>query len=210
MSSDELRPPLQPGESAPHFRLPEADREGMVSLAGYHGRPLLLTLMRGLHCPFCRRNIVRLGGMAPMLRQLGVETLAIIGTTADRARRPRSGDAPAVRHPLLPDVPGAARPIQDDSRRPLPGAAGAGAVSGDQWRGDPPSSNCAPPLRKRAADCKHGFESRWGHHHPRLYRHEDQRPRCEGRAASLLPASTVRMRGVVCADRESGKVGMSR
>jgi len=87
MSSDELRPPLQPGESAPDFRLPAADRaEGMVSLADYHGRPLLLTLMRGLHCPFCRRNIVRLGGMAPMLRQLGVETLAIIGTTADRAR----------------------------------------------------------------------------------------------------------------------------
>ena len=86
MSSDELRPPLQPGESAPDFRLPAADREGMVSLADYHGRPLLLTLMRGLHCPFCRRNIVRLGGMAPMLRRLGVETLAIIGTTADRAR----------------------------------------------------------------------------------------------------------------------------
>lgn len=86
MPSDEQRPPLQPGESAPHFILPAADRDGTVSLADCHGRPLLLTLMRGLQCPFCRRNIIRLGRIAPMLRQFGVETLAIIGTTPERAR----------------------------------------------------------------------------------------------------------------------------
>lgn len=42
--------------------------------------------MRGVQCPFCRRNVVQLARIAPKLQQLGVETLAIIGTTADRAR----------------------------------------------------------------------------------------------------------------------------
>jgi len=42
--------------------------------------------MRGVQCPFCRRNVVRLGQIAPALRQVGVETLAIVGTTPERAR----------------------------------------------------------------------------------------------------------------------------
>jgi len=84
--NDVREEPLKPGEPAPDFTLPAADREGMIALADYRGRPLLLTLMRGLQCPFCRRNIVRLGAIAPSLRQLGMETLAIVGTAPDRAR----------------------------------------------------------------------------------------------------------------------------
>ena len=86
MPTDEDRPPLEPGESAPDFTLPAADHDGSVALTEYHARPLLLTLMRGVHCPFCRRNIARFGRTAPKLRELGVETLAIVGTTAERAR----------------------------------------------------------------------------------------------------------------------------
>ena len=52
MPSDEDRPPLEPGESAPDFTLPAADREGYVALSEYHARPMLLTLMRGVQCPF--------------------------------------------------------------------------------------------------------------------------------------------------------------
>jgi peroxiredoxin len=51
---------LQPGESAPGFRLAAINREGLVSLDAYRGRPLLLGLFRGLHCPFCRRQIAQL------------------------------------------------------------------------------------------------------------------------------------------------------
>src|SRR5207253_5963226 len=53
--------PLQPGEPAPGFTLPAANREGgMVSLADLHGRPFVLGLFRGLHCPFCRRQVRQL------------------------------------------------------------------------------------------------------------------------------------------------------
>lgn len=86
MQPTDVRAPLQPGEAAPPFSLPAADGDGAISLGDYRGRPLLLTLMRGLQCPFCRRNLVRLGGIAPKLRDLGVDVLAIVGTTPERAR----------------------------------------------------------------------------------------------------------------------------
>ncbi len=50
MTTFETRPPLNPGEPAPDFTLPAADREGTVSLADYRGKnPVLLTLFRGLY-----------------------------------------------------------------------------------------------------------------------------------------------------------------
>jgi len=79
--------PLQPGESAPEFTLPAVDRDGTVALANFRGKhPLLLVLMRGLQCPFCRRNIVRLGTTRKKLRTIGVETPAVVTTTPERAR----------------------------------------------------------------------------------------------------------------------------
>jgi peroxiredoxin len=86
MVAAELPTPLKLGDLAPQFALPRADQEGTVGLDDYGGQPLLLTLMRGVQCPFCRRNVVRLGQIAPALRQVGVETLAIVGTTPERAR----------------------------------------------------------------------------------------------------------------------------
>ena len=50
MTTGERRPPVQPGESAPDFMLPAANRGGTVSLADYRGRSaLLLVLFRGLY-----------------------------------------------------------------------------------------------------------------------------------------------------------------
>jgi peroxiredoxin len=86
MEASEIAIPLKPGDSAPPFALPRADQEGTVRLDDYRGKPLLLTLMRGVQCPFCRRNVVLLGQIAPALREVGVESLAIVGTTAERAR----------------------------------------------------------------------------------------------------------------------------
>jgi peroxiredoxin len=46
----EGRAPVQPGEPAPDFKVPAANREGSVSLADYRGRsPLLLSLFRGVY-----------------------------------------------------------------------------------------------------------------------------------------------------------------
>jgi peroxiredoxin len=81
------RAPLQPGEPAPDFTLPAVDREGIVSLADYRGKsPVLLAIMRGLWCSFCRRHIAHLSVTRGKLQQVGVETLCIVATQPERAR----------------------------------------------------------------------------------------------------------------------------
>jgi peroxiredoxin len=78
---------LQPGDPAPEFTLPAAHDDGIVSLRDYRGRSgVLLALFRGLYCPFCRHQMAQLAGTAEKLRPLGVETLGIVATAADRAR----------------------------------------------------------------------------------------------------------------------------
>ncbi len=83
---DAQRLPLQPGEPVPAFSLPSANREGAVSLSDLRGKPFLIGFFRGLHCPFCRRQVVQLGAIQPILRAAGIETLAVINTPLDRAK----------------------------------------------------------------------------------------------------------------------------
>jgi peroxiredoxin len=79
--------PLGPGESAPPFSLPAVNREGQVSLDDYRGRsPVLIAMFRGLHCPFCRRQLVQLGTTQDKLTAMGVETMAVVNTPLERAR----------------------------------------------------------------------------------------------------------------------------
>jgi peroxiredoxin len=79
---------LQPGDAAPRFDLPAINRDGMVTLEDYRGKgAVLIGLFRGLHCPFCRRQVVQLGLTRDKLANEGVETVAIVNTPADRARQ---------------------------------------------------------------------------------------------------------------------------
>lgn len=79
--------PLRPGDPAPHFALPAVNREGQISLDDYRGRtPVLVALFRGLHCPFCRRQLVKLGTTQDKLKEMGVETVAVVNTPPERAR----------------------------------------------------------------------------------------------------------------------------
>lgn len=79
---------LQPGEAAPDFRLPAVNRDGEVSLADYRGKGgVYVALFRGLHCPFCRRQIAELASMREKLAPEGVEVLAVVNTAAERARQ---------------------------------------------------------------------------------------------------------------------------
>jgi peroxiredoxin len=79
--------PVRPGDRAPGFTLAAGNRDGMVSLSDYHGtRAVLLGLFRGLHCPFCRRQVFQLGAVQPALAALGVETVAVMNTQPERAR----------------------------------------------------------------------------------------------------------------------------
>lgn len=77
--------PLQPGEAAPAFSLPAANLDGMVGLDDLRGRPFLIGFFRGLYCPFCRRQVVQLGGVQPVLHAAGIETVAVIDTPVERA-----------------------------------------------------------------------------------------------------------------------------
>src|SRR6185503_17511492 len=80
-------PLLQPGDPAPDFALPAVNREGQVSLGDYRGRsPLLVGLFRGLHCPFCRRHVAAMAQLNPVLKEKGIECLAVVKTPVERAR----------------------------------------------------------------------------------------------------------------------------
>jgi peroxiredoxin len=87
MAHDELRPPVAPGEPAPDFTLPAVDGKNQVSLADYRGRsPVFLSLLIGLWCPFCRRQIARMGATEEKLKAVGVETLGIVATPPENAQ----------------------------------------------------------------------------------------------------------------------------
>lgn len=78
---------VQPGERAPELTLPAVNRDGAVSLADFRGRrAVMIGFFRGLHCPFCRRQIAQLGAAQPALAALGVETIAVVNTPLERAQ----------------------------------------------------------------------------------------------------------------------------
>ena len=87
MSMSEMRDPIHLGEAAPDFRLPTADGQGTVSLADYRGRsPVFLALLVGLWCPFCRRQIARIGATEGKLKARGVESVGIVATAPENAQ----------------------------------------------------------------------------------------------------------------------------
>ena len=93
------------GDRAPDFELPGAQAEDNVALAAYRARgPVFLALFRGLYCPFCRHQMVRLASAAPRLRASGIAALGIVATAPDSARpyfRARPLDLPLGADPEL-------------------------------------------------------------------------------------------------------------
>jgi peroxiredoxin len=87
MTSNDPRPPVAPGEPAPDFTLPAVDGKEPVSLADYRGKsPVFLGLLIGLWCPFCRRQIAKMGTNEAKLKALGVETVGVVATEPENAR----------------------------------------------------------------------------------------------------------------------------
>src|SRR5688500_9510027 len=79
--------PVRPGEEAPDFVLPAINREGTVALEDYRGKgPVLVSLFRGLYCPFCRRHLAALNVIQDKLIAGGVVTLGVFITPVERAR----------------------------------------------------------------------------------------------------------------------------
>jgi len=86
--TDPIHGALGPGDRAPDFELPAADVEGRVTLAEHLRRgPVLLTMLRGLYCPFCRRQISQLRPTCETLRAAGIPLLGIVIARPERARQ---------------------------------------------------------------------------------------------------------------------------
>jgi len=104
MTTISRRPPVQPGEPAPDFKLPSVHQDGEIALADYQGRSLFLAIFLGLWCPFCRRNLAHLGETRGKLIDRGIETLAVVATELDNARlyfKYRPARVPLVADPAL-------------------------------------------------------------------------------------------------------------
>lgn len=79
---------LARGDLAPDFELPAADARSTVGLAACLRRgPVLLAMLRGLYCPFCRRHITQLKPASEALRASGVALLGIVVASPERARQ---------------------------------------------------------------------------------------------------------------------------
>jgi peroxiredoxin len=79
--------PLQPGDRAPNVVLDAITRQGQIAIDDFRGqKPLLIGLFRGLHCPFCRRHLAAQAQVDKVLREKGVECLAVVNTPIERAR----------------------------------------------------------------------------------------------------------------------------
>ena len=87
MSEPRNEGPLQPGERAPNIVLDAITREGKIALDDFRGHnPVLVGLFRGLHCPFCRRQIAAMAQLDEALREKGIESLTVVNTPIERAR----------------------------------------------------------------------------------------------------------------------------
>ncbi len=85
--TDDVLVPLGPGDRAPDFDLPAADRDARVVLADYRARgPVLLLVLRGLYCPFCRRHISQLRPTCELLQAAGITLLGVVIATPERSR----------------------------------------------------------------------------------------------------------------------------
>jgi peroxiredoxin len=79
---------LHPGDPAPSITLDVINRDERIAIDDFRGyKPLLIGLFRGLYCPFCRRHLAAQAAIDRQLREKGVESLAVVNTPIDRARR---------------------------------------------------------------------------------------------------------------------------
>lgn len=70
MPANRSERPLQPGDRAPNIVLDAITRQGKISIDDFRGqKPVLVGLFRGLHCPFCRRQIASMASLAGELQQ---------------------------------------------------------------------------------------------------------------------------------------------
>lgn len=91
---------LQPGQSAPPFRLPD-HRGGEVALADYAGRRLVLFVYPQANTPGCTKEVCDFRDSADALAATG---LAVVGLSKDEpAENARFAEEQGLGYPLLSD-----------------------------------------------------------------------------------------------------------
>ncbi|AYG58598.1 peroxiredoxin-like family protein [Rhizobium jaguaris] len=87
MPENHAERPLQPGDRAPNVVLDAITRQGKIAIDDFRGqKPVLVGLFRGLHCPFCRRQIAAMSELTGALQEKGIDSLTVVNTPIDRAR----------------------------------------------------------------------------------------------------------------------------
>ncbi|CAN7407781.1 peroxiredoxin-like family protein [Pararhizobium sp. LjRoot238] len=87
MEQHDSQGPLKPGDRAPNVVLDAITRGGKIAIDDFRGRkPVLVGLFRGLHCPFCRRQIAAMAELETPLRDQGIDSLTVVNTPIERAR----------------------------------------------------------------------------------------------------------------------------
>lgn len=103
--TDHVGRSLGPGDHAPDFDLPAADHDGRIALSDHYRRgPVLLLLLRGLYCSFCRRHISQLRSTCDLLQGAGIAMLGVVIASAERSRLYyRFGQSPCFPVAAAPD-----------------------------------------------------------------------------------------------------------
>src|SRR4051794_34964975 len=87
MQENHAARPLQPGDRAPNVVLDAITRQGKGAIDDFRGqKPVLVGLFRGLHCPFCRRQIAAMAELTGALQEKGIDSLTVVNTPIERAR----------------------------------------------------------------------------------------------------------------------------
>ena len=87
MQENHAERPLQPGDRAPNVVLDAITRQGKIAIDDFRGqRPVFVGLFRGLHCPFCRRQIAAMAELTDALQEKGIDSLTVVNTPIERAR----------------------------------------------------------------------------------------------------------------------------
>jgi peroxiredoxin len=87
MQENHAERPLQPGDRAPNVVLDAITRQGKIAIDDFRGqKPVLVGLFRGLHCPFCRRQIAAMAELTDALQEKGIDSLTVVNTPIERAR----------------------------------------------------------------------------------------------------------------------------
>ena len=87
MQENHSERPLQPGDRAPNVVLDAITRQGKIAIDDFRGqKPVLVGLFRGLHCPFCRRQIAAMAELTGALQEKGIDSLTVVNTPIERAR----------------------------------------------------------------------------------------------------------------------------